>query len=42
MDEVALGTKEDILLTLPRSDFKNIKAIIISKITSKLLFLMEM
>ena len=26
MDEVALGTKEDILLTLPRSDFKNIKA----------------
>ncbi|MFL2714167.1 MAG: serine-type D-Ala-D-Ala carboxypeptidase, partial [Gammaproteobacteria bacterium] len=26
MDEVALGTNEDILLTLPRSDFKNIKA----------------
>jgi D-alanyl-D-alanine carboxypeptidase (penicillin-binding protein 5/6) len=26
MDEVALGTKEDILLTLPRSDFKSIKA----------------
>jgi D-alanyl-D-alanine carboxypeptidase (penicillin-binding protein 5/6) len=26
MDDVALGTKEDILLTLPRSDFKNIKA----------------
>ena len=26
IDEVALGTKEDILLTLPRSDFKNIKA----------------
>lgn len=26
MDEVALGTREDILLTLPRSDFKNIKA----------------
>jgi len=26
MDEVALGTKEDILLTLPRADFKNIKA----------------
>ena len=26
MDEVALGTKEDILITLPRSDFKNIKA----------------
>ena len=26
MDEVALGTKEDILLTLPRSDFKNIQA----------------
>ena len=26
MDEVALGTKEDILLTLPISDFKNIKA----------------
>ena len=25
-DEVALGTNEDILLTLPRSDFKNIKA----------------
>jgi D-alanyl-D-alanine carboxypeptidase (penicillin-binding protein 5/6) len=26
MDEVALGTQEDILLTLPRSDFKTIKA----------------
>ena len=26
MDAVALGTNEDILLTLPRSDFKNIKA----------------
>ena len=26
IDEVALGTNEDILLTLPRSDFKNIKA----------------
>ena len=26
MDEVALGTNEDILLTLPRADFKNIKA----------------
>ena len=25
-DKVTLGTKEDILLTLPRSDFKNIKA----------------
>jgi D-alanyl-D-alanine carboxypeptidase (penicillin-binding protein 5/6) len=26
MDEVSLGTSEDIFLTLPRSDFKNIKA----------------
>lgn len=26
IDEVALGTQEDILLTLPRSDFKTIKA----------------
>ena len=26
MDEVALGTNEDIFLTLPRADFKNIKA----------------
>ena len=26
MDAVALGTNEDILLTLPRSDFKNVKA----------------
>ena len=26
IDEVSLGTNEDILLTLPRSDFKNIKA----------------
>ena len=26
IDEVALGTNEDILLTLPRSDFKNVKA----------------
>jgi D-alanyl-D-alanine carboxypeptidase (penicillin-binding protein 5/6) len=26
MDEVALGANEDIFLTLPRSDFKNIKA----------------
>ena len=26
MDDVALGTNEDIFLTLPRSDFKNIKA----------------
>tara|TARA_B100001113_G_C21049104_1_gene595891 strand:- start:24 stop:1181 length:1158 start_codon:yes stop_codon:yes gene_type:complete len=26
MDNVALGTNEDIFLTLPRSDFKNIKA----------------
>ena len=25
IDEVALGTQEDILLTLPRSDFKTIK-----------------
>ena len=25
-DEVALGSAQDILLTLPRSDFKNIKA----------------
>ena len=26
MDKIALGTKNDILLTLPRSDFKNLKA----------------
>lgn len=26
IDEVALGTQEDVLLTLPRSDFKTIKA----------------
>ena len=26
MDAVSLGTNEDILLTLPRSDFKNVKA----------------
>jgi serine-type D-Ala-D-Ala carboxypeptidase (penicillin-binding protein 5/6) len=26
IDKVALGTKQDIFLTLPRSDFKNIKA----------------
>ena len=26
MDEVALGTNEDVLLTVPRSDFKSIKA----------------
>ena len=26
MDKVALGTNEDILLTMPRSDFKNLKA----------------
>ncbi len=26
MDKVALGAKEDILLTLPRADFKNLKA----------------
>ena len=26
MDEVALGVENDILLTLPRSDFKNLKA----------------
>tara|TARA_Y100001935_G_scaffold228210_1_gene206970 strand:+ start:318 stop:1472 length:1155 start_codon:yes stop_codon:yes gene_type:complete len=26
MDKVALGVKEDILLTLPRADFKNLKA----------------